>query len=221
MREAGHGGHARAPHRRGLGRELVRLDEDARRPRVEPAPEARRRLRGRRATSTPSAASGFRFAGPDELGTIGAMSLRARLLAAFAYVLVLVIVALEVPLALNLSRRRRRRDQERGAGPGADPGAPTVSGRLGDGASSAASLASAAGRDLGGRVIVVDRAGGCSPTRPAPASGTRRTRAAPRSRRRCAAAPRRAPATATRSTRTCCTPPCRSLARAAPWARCG
>ena len=33
------------------------------------------------------------------------MSLRARLLAAFAYVLVLVIVALEVPLALNLSRR--------------------------------------------------------------------------------------------------------------------
>ena len=33
------------------------------------------------------------------------MSLRARLLAAFAYVLVLVIVALLVPLALNLSRR--------------------------------------------------------------------------------------------------------------------
>ena len=33
------------------------------------------------------------------------MSLRTRLLAAFAYVLVLVIVALEVPLALNLSRR--------------------------------------------------------------------------------------------------------------------
>ena len=33
------------------------------------------------------------------------MSLRTRLLAAFAYVLVLVIVALLVPLALNLSRR--------------------------------------------------------------------------------------------------------------------
>jgi len=33
------------------------------------------------------------------------MSLRTRLLAAFAYVLVLVIVALEVPLILNVSRR--------------------------------------------------------------------------------------------------------------------
>ena len=33
------------------------------------------------------------------------MSLRTRLLAAFAYVLVLVMVALLVPLALNLSRR--------------------------------------------------------------------------------------------------------------------
>ena len=33
------------------------------------------------------------------------MSLRGRLLAAFAYVLVLTIVALEVPLALNVSRR--------------------------------------------------------------------------------------------------------------------
>ena len=33
------------------------------------------------------------------------MSLRGRLLAAFAYVLVLTIVALEVPLALNISRR--------------------------------------------------------------------------------------------------------------------
>ena len=33
------------------------------------------------------------------------MSLRARLVVAFAYVLVLVIVALEVPLALNLSKR--------------------------------------------------------------------------------------------------------------------
>ena len=37
MREAGTRGHARAAHRRGLGHELVRLDEDARRARVEPA----------------------------------------------------------------------------------------------------------------------------------------------------------------------------------------
>jgi hypothetical protein len=33
------------------------------------------------------------------------MSLRLRLLAAFAYVLLLIIVAFEVPLALNLARR--------------------------------------------------------------------------------------------------------------------
>ena len=46
---------------------------------------------------------GFRFAGPG--GARARVSLRARLLAAFAYVLVLVIVALLVPLALNLSRR--------------------------------------------------------------------------------------------------------------------
>ena len=33
------------------------------------------------------------------------MSLRLRLLGAFAYVLLLILVALEVPLALNLARR--------------------------------------------------------------------------------------------------------------------
>jgi predicted membrane-bound spermidine synthase len=33
------------------------------------------------------------------------MSLRLRLLVAFAYVALLILVALEVPLALNLSRR--------------------------------------------------------------------------------------------------------------------
>ena len=48
---------------------------------------------------------GFRFAAPAELARRPAVSLRGRLLAAFAYVLVLTIVALEVPLALNISRR--------------------------------------------------------------------------------------------------------------------
>ena len=43
MREAGTRRHARAADRRGLGRELVRLDEDARRPRQRAAQEARRR----------------------------------------------------------------------------------------------------------------------------------------------------------------------------------
>ena len=48
---------------------------------------------------------GFRFAASSELTQAGGLSLRGRLLAAFAYVLVLTIVALEVPLALNISRR--------------------------------------------------------------------------------------------------------------------
>ena len=45
------------PHRRGVGSELVRLDEDARRPRQLPAQEARRTTPRRLATSTPCAAS--------------------------------------------------------------------------------------------------------------------------------------------------------------------
>ena len=42
-RERGHGRQARAADRRGLGHELVRLDQDARRPRQRVAEEARRR----------------------------------------------------------------------------------------------------------------------------------------------------------------------------------
>ena len=48
---------------------------------------------------------GFRFASAGRARRAIGMTLRVRLLAAFAYVLVLTIVALEVPLALNLSRR--------------------------------------------------------------------------------------------------------------------
>ena len=75
------GRHARAPDRRGVGRELVRLDEDARRARVEPAPQARRRLGRRRATSTPSAAWASGSPRADELGDEppGAAARRVRL----------------------------------------------------------------------------------------------------------------------------------------------
>ena len=45
MRSAGAVVTREQPHRRGLGRELVRLDEDARRPRQRPASQARRRRR--------------------------------------------------------------------------------------------------------------------------------------------------------------------------------
>ena len=150
---------------------------------------------------------GFRLAGADEL-----VSLRARLLAAFAYVLVLVIVALEVPLALNLSKRVDAEVKSEAQGQ-ASLIASTVSGRLGDERELRRVLASAE-TDLGGRVIVVDRRGrliadsaGDGPR------GSPRTRAAPRWRPRCADARARAPATATRSARTSCSPRCPCCAR--------
>ena len=69
-------------------------------------------------------------------GGAGPVSLRTRLLAAFAYVLVLVIVALEVPLALNLSRRVDAEIKSEAQGQ-AGLLAASVSGRLADRASSA------------------------------------------------------------------------------------
>ena len=85
------------------------------------------------------------------------MSLRARLLAAFAYVLVLVIVALLVPLALNLSRRvdAEIRSEARGQ---AQLVAASASGRL-DERAELQRLASDSARDLRGRVIVVGERG--------------------------------------------------------------
>ena len=81
------------------------------------------------------------------------MSLRTRLLAAFAYVLILVIVALEVPLALNLSRRvdAEIRSEARGE---AQFLAASVGGRLDD-PDALERLVRSAEQDLGGRVIVV------------------------------------------------------------------
>lgn len=81
------------------------------------------------------------------------MSLRVRLLAAFAYVLVLVIVALEVPLALNLSRRVDAEVKSEARGQ-AQLLASIASGRLGDDADLKL-LAERSARDVGGRVIVV------------------------------------------------------------------
>lgn len=81
------------------------------------------------------------------------MSLRTRLLAAFAYVLVLVIVALEVPLALNLSRRvdAEIRSEARGQ---AQLLASSVPGRLGS-SRELDRLVRESAENLGGRVIVV------------------------------------------------------------------
>ena len=85
------------------------------------------------------------------------MSLRTRLVAAFAYVLVLVIVALEVPLILNVSRRVDAEVKGQAAAQ-AQLVAASASGRMGD-AGELRNLARKAAEDLGGRVIVVDGSG--------------------------------------------------------------
>jgi signal transduction histidine kinase len=85
------------------------------------------------------------------------MSLRGRLLAAFAYVLVLTIVALEVPLALNISRRVDAEVKSEAAS-GAQVVASSAAGSFGR-AGELQRLSRAAALDLGGRVIVVDRRG--------------------------------------------------------------
>jgi signal transduction histidine kinase len=88
------------------------------------------------------------------------MSLRTRLLAAFAYVLVLVIVALEVPLILNVSRRVDAEVKAQAAAQAQLVAASAAAElededvrRLGD-------IAREAARESGGRVIVVGRNGG-------------------------------------------------------------
>jgi signal transduction histidine kinase len=85
------------------------------------------------------------------------VSLRARLLAAFAYVLVLVIVALLVPLALNLSRRVDAEIKSEAQGQ-AQLLAAGAAGRLDD-PEQLEDLVDDAAERLGGRVIVVDRNG--------------------------------------------------------------
>jgi two-component system, OmpR family, sensor kinase len=85
------------------------------------------------------------------------MSLRTRLLAAFAYVLVLVIVALEVPLILNVSRRVDAEVKAQAAAE-AQLVAASASGQMDD-QGQLQRIADEAGRELGGRVIIVDQRG--------------------------------------------------------------
>lgn len=85
------------------------------------------------------------------------MSLRTRLLAAFAYVLLVVIVALEVPLALNVSRRVDSEVRAQATSQ-AQLVAASAAGRL-DRTGELGRLARRAAADLGGRVIVVDGRG--------------------------------------------------------------
>jgi signal transduction histidine kinase len=85
------------------------------------------------------------------------MSLRRRLLAAFAYVTVLVLVALLVPLVLNLSRRVDAEVKAEAAGQ-VQLIAATAAARLGD-TRELERLADRAASGLGGRVLVVNRTG--------------------------------------------------------------
>ena len=85
------------------------------------------------------------------------MSLRLKLLAAFAYVLVLVLVALEIPLALSLSSRVDSEVRSQAASQ-AQVVAAAASARLGESAQ-LQSVVEQAGRDLGARVVVVDKKG--------------------------------------------------------------
>ena len=87
------------------------------------------------------------------------MSLRTRLLAAFAYVLILVIVALEVPLILNVSRRVDAEVKAQAAAE-AQLVAASAAAELGSGdARDLTRIADRAASESGGRVLVVDRQG--------------------------------------------------------------
>jgi two-component system, OmpR family, sensor kinase len=81
------------------------------------------------------------------------VSLRLRLLAAFAYVLLLLIVALEVPLALNLARRVKA-EVKNGAANQAHVVAASASGRM-ENQSALGRLARQSASDLGARVVIV------------------------------------------------------------------
>jgi len=87
------------------------------------------------------------------------MSLRTRLLAAFAYVLVLVIVALEVPLVLNVSSRVDAEVKAQAAAE-AQLVAASAAGELQSGRTeNLRRLAAQAAEESGGRVIVVNSDG--------------------------------------------------------------
>jgi signal transduction histidine kinase len=85
------------------------------------------------------------------------MSLRLRLLVAFAYVALLILVALEVPLALNLSRRINAEVRDDAASQ-AFVVAAGASGRM-NSPQELRKLVRDAGAQLGARVIVVDTRG--------------------------------------------------------------
>ena len=132
-----------------VGHAVVRVDEDARRAHQRAAPEARRRLER---AAVPAHDPRCRL--PLRLGR-RAVSLRLRMLAAFAYGFLLILVALEVPLALNLASRVDAEVRNDAAGQ-AHIVAAQASGLDGPRPRSSGRSPRARHRDLGARVIVVD-----------------------------------------------------------------
>src|SRR6476469_337644 len=144
------GGHARGADAPAVGRELVRLDEDARRPRRLAAAQAGRRRSAPR--------DGARRRLPAGRGG-HAVSLRLRLLLVLAYALPLAVVALEVPLGLSVRQRvdEEIRSQARAQ---ADVVAASAADLLAPGRrAELRSLVTTSAASVRGRVLVVDRAG--------------------------------------------------------------
>ena len=136
-----------------LGRELVRLHQDARRPR----PLAARQARGDgRERDVPAHGARRRLPLPRARGA-RAVTLRTRLLLALAYVLLLAIVALEVPLALNL-RDRVDGEVKSQALSQAEVAAATASGQLRR-PDELRRIVGTIARSARGRVIITDRRG--------------------------------------------------------------
>ena len=147
------------------------------------------------------------------------MSLRLKLLAAFAYVLVLVLIALEIPLVLSLSSRVDSEVRSQAASQ-AQVVAAAASARLGD-REQLERVVEQAGRDLGARVIVVGPRGRLL----ADSAGTGLADESYADRPEIAAAlagrRSRGHGTAQPSAKSCSTPPCPSSTRAARSAPCG
>ena len=135
-----------------VGRELVRLHQDARRPR----PLAARQARGDgRERDVPPHGARRRLPLPRARGAH--VTLRTRLLLALAYVLLLAIVALEVPLALNL-RDRVDGEVKSQALSQAEVAAATASGQLRR-PDELRRIVGTIARSARGRVIITDRRG--------------------------------------------------------------
>ena len=143
------GRHARGPDLAGVGRELVRLDQDARRPRRMAAREAGRR----RGLAALGAHRARRRVPLHRAGGMGVLSLRARLVLALAYVLVLAIGSMLVPLVRSV-RDRVNAEVETQALSQAEVVAATYAG-----GAAADELVKSAAREVRGRVVIVDRAG--------------------------------------------------------------